>query len=397
MSALFKGERTATDQADEARRRKRGEPDRARVGFIGVVIAVLVVIVALQMDKLPFLSNGSVYTALFDDAGGLATGDIVIVSGVNVGTVQGISLTDTDNGTKAKVTFNMADTVRLPGASTAVIKTETVLGRRNLTLVPEGTGKLMPGDTVERTVAPYSLTDALEGATDTIGETDTDQLNDALDTLSDTFSDTPESVRSAVDGVARLSKAIADRDESLTQLLDRAGSVTEVVAKRSGQINSLLVDANSLLGEVQARRYALEQLITGTENVTAQISLFIDNNNAQLTPVLDQLNGVLAILVDNQENLALTLDELGPYANVLGEAVSSGPYFSSLVGVPTFGDLTATFMRVFQQKYPEAFEAFTKYAFKIPPTIETRPDMANSPDSNKPAPAPSYPTGPAGG
>ncbi|WP_020105952.1 MCE family protein [Nocardia sp. 348MFTsu5.1] len=396
MAALFKGERTASDQAEEARRKKRGEPDRARVGFIGVVIAALVVIVALQMDKLPFLSNGSVYTALFDDAGGLATGDIVVVAGVNVGTVQGISLADTDNGTKAKVTFNMADTVRVGDASTAIIKTETVLGRRNLTLVPEGTGKLMPGDTVERTVAPYSLTDALEGATDTIEQTDTDQLNAALNTLSDTFSHTPDSVRSAVDGVARLSKAIADRDESLSQLLNRAGSVTDVVARRSGQINTLLVDANSLLGEVQARRVALGQLITGTEAVTAQISLFIDNNNAQLTPVLEQLNGVLAILQDNQENLAVTLDELGPYANVLGEAVSSGPYFSSLVGLTTFGDYTAIFMRVFQQKYPEAFEAFTKYAFKIPPTIIVRPDMEHSPDSNVPAPAPSYPSGPTG-
>ncbi|PXW35443.1 UNVERIFIED_CONTAM: phospholipid/cholesterol/gamma-HCH transport system substrate-binding protein [Williamsia faeni] len=396
MAALFKGEHTASDEADEARRRKRGEPDRARVGFIGVVIAALVVIVALQMDKLPFLSNGSVYTALFDDAGGLATGDIVVVAGVNVGTVQGISLADTDNGTKAKVTFNMADTVRVGDASTAIIKTETVLGRRNLTLVPGGTGKLKPGDTVAQTVAPYSLTDALEGATDTIEQTDTDQLNAALNTLSDTFSHTPESVRSAVDGVARLSKAIADRDESLSQLLDRAGSVTDVVAKRSGQINTLLVDANSLLGEVQARRVALGQLITGTEAVTAQISLFINNNNAQLTPVLNQLNGVLAILNDNQQNLAVTLDELGPYANVLGEAVSSGPYFSSLVGLTTFGDYTAIFMRIFQQKYPEAFEAFTKYAFKIPPTIIVRPDMEHSPDSNVPAPAPSYPTGPTG-
>lgn len=91
MAALFKGQRTATDEADDARRLKRGEPDRARVGLIGVVIAALVVIVALQMDKLPFLSNGSVYTAYFDDAGGLASGDIVVVSGVNVGTIQGIS------------------------------------------------------------------------------------------------------------------------------------------------------------------------------------------------------------------------------------------------------------------------------------------------------------------
>lgn len=394
MAALFKGQRTTKDEADDARRLKRGEPDRGRVGFIGVVIAVLVVIVALQMDKLPFLSNGSVYTAYFDDAGGLASGDIVVVSGVNVGTIQGISLADTDDGKKAKVTFNMQDTVRVGKDSQAVIKTETVLGRRNLTLVPHGGGKLVPGDEIpnQNTVAPYSLTDALEGATDTIEETDTDQLNDALNTLSDTFSDTPTSVRSAVDGVARLSKAIADRDESLEQLLSRASNVTDVIKKRSGQINTLLTDANSLLGELQARRYALGELISGTENVTAQISGFINDNNAQLKPVLEQLNGVLAILQDNQANLAATLDELGPYANTLGEAVASGPYFSSLVGIPTFGDYTEVFLNIMQQKYPEAYRAF-QFAFPIPPAISTRPDAANSPDSTRaPAPPPRYPS-----
>ena len=397
MAALFKGQRTTADEADEARRKKRGEPDRARVGFIGVLIAALVVIVALQMDTLPFLANGSVYTAYFDDAGGLASGDIVVVSGVDVGAVQGITLADTDDGKKAKVTFNMRDTVRVGASSQAAIKTETVLGRRNLTLIPHGTGQLKPGDEISsrNTVAPYSLTDALEGATDTIAETDTEQLNDALNTLTDTFSDTPESVRSAVDGVARLSKAIADRDESLDQLLSRASSVTDVIAKRSGQINTLLTDANALLGELQARRYALGQLISGTENVTAQISGFINDNNAQLKPVLEKLNGVLAILQDNQETLAQTLDELGPYANTLGEAVASGPYFSSLVGIPTFGDYTEVFLNIMQQKYPEAYRAF-QYAFPIPPVISTRPDAANDPNSTiAPAPPPRYP-GPNG-
>jgi phospholipid/cholesterol/gamma-HCH transport system substrate-binding protein len=177
-------------------------------------------------------------------------------------------------------------------------------------------------------------------------------------------------------------------------LLDRADGVTDVIAKRSGQINTLLTDANSLLGELQARRQALAQLISGAKNVTAQISGFINDNNAQLTPVLDRLNGVVAILDDSQQALGQTLDELGPYANVLGEAVASGPYFSSLVGIPTFGDYTEVFLNIMQQKYPEAYRAF-QFAFPIPPAITTRPDAAHDPNSNKPAPAPSYP-GPNG-
>ncbi|MCK5752225.1 MAG: virulence factor Mce, partial [Mycobacterium sp.] len=273
--------------------------------------------------------------------------------------------------------------------SQASIKTETVLGRRNLTVEPHGSGRLQPGQSIpfRNTLAPYSLTDALDDTTSTLEQTDTGTLNRALNTLSDTFSDTPPQVRGAVDGVARLSKSIADRDDALRSLLGRAKSVTDVVAKRSSQINTLLVDANSLLGELQARLMALGELIVGVKNVSAQISGFIADNNAQLQPVLTNLNKALTIFEDNRQNLNVTLDRLGPYANVLGEAVSSGPYFSSYVGIPTFGDYTNTFLKLLEQKYPEAYKAFTYSGNPLfPSNYFTRPDAETDPNKSIPIP-----------
>ncbi|GAC68073.1 Mce family protein [Gordonia soli NBRC 108243] len=387
---MFRSQRTESGEADAAREIKRGGRTRAQIGIIGVVVTALVVVVALQMDKLPFLSPISTYSAYFDDAGGLVSGDVVTVSGVNVGTVEDVGLASTDTGTKAKVTFRMADTVEMGIDTQAAIKTETVLGRRNLTLLPHGPGRLRPGGEIanENTVSPYSLTDALEGATDTLEQTDTKQLDTALNTLSITFSQTPGQVRGAVDGVARLSKAVADRDNSLRELLGKANQVSSILGDRNKQINQLLVDANSLLGELQVRQQAIAQLISGTRDLSAQISGFIADNNAQLTPVLTKLDGVLDILTSNEKSLKDAVDELGPYANVLGEAVASGPYFSSLVGIPTFGDYTATFMKVLQRKYPEVWRAFNytnpvnPEGFKLAPRVD--------PNSPIRPPAPSY-------
>ncbi|MFT4124819.1 MAG: MCE family protein [Gordonia sp. (in: high G+C Gram-positive bacteria)] len=394
LGSLFKRRQTESDAADAAREVKRGGRSRAQIGLIGIVITAMVVLTALQMDKLPFLSPISTYTAYFDDAGGLATGDIVIVAGVTVGTVERIGLADTADGTKAAVGFRVDDTVIMGTDTQAAIKTETVLGRRNLTIIPHGGGRIEPGGEIANanTVSPYSLTDALDEATGTLADTDTDELNRALDTLSVTFSSTPTQVRGAVDGVARLSRAVAQRDTALRELLAKANGVTEILGRRSGQINQLLVDANSLLGELQFRRAAIAQLLRGTRDVATQISGFVDDNNAQLKPVLDKFNGVLDILNDSEQSLAKTIDRLGPFANALGEAVANGPNFDSLVGVSTFGDYTSTVLNLLAQKYPEALRAFGFTGSPLLPNAWSQAPAQGSRPANPTPGTPTYPT-----
>lgn len=391
---LFTAARTESDEADVARTTKRGGRSRAAVGMIGIVVVTLVVVSALQMDKLPYLSPVSTYSAYFDDAGGLSTGDVVMVSGVQVGAVEGVKLAKTPDGTKVKVSFRMKDDVVLGNQSQAAIKTETVLGRRNLTLIPHGGELLRPGDEIPaaQTSEPYSLQDALDTTTHKLKDTDTDQLNEALRTLTDTFAETPSQVRGAVDGVTRLSKAVNDRDVALRHLLGRADSVSSVVAKRSEQINTLLIDANSLVGEVQTRRAALAKLITGVRDLTKQLSGFISDNNEQLKPVQEKLQRVLTVLTDKEQDLKKTIDRLGPFANSLGEAVASGPNFDSLVGIPTFGDYTSSFMKVLARKYPQAFESFIKYTQfpPLPSNWELAPPAGSDP-KRPAAPSPTYP------
>lgn len=376
---------------------------RVSMGIIGVVLTAMVVLTALQIDRVPFLSQITTYDAYFEDAGGLAAGDVVTVAGVHVGNVTDISLTQTDDGMQAKVGFRLNDTVVLGDRTRAAIKTETVLGRRNLTVTPLGDQRLRPGDSIplDQTVAPYSLTDALEDSVSTLTETDTDELNKALRTVTTAFEDTPEDMQGAVEGVGRLSAAIADRDNSLNELLERAAGVSEIVGNRSEQLQQMLIDANLLLGELQMRRAAIGKVITGTKNLSAELTGFVKDNEEQLTPVLNSFGRVLDILNDNQENFSEAIDNLGPYANILGEAVSSGPYFSSLVGLPTWGDYMGTFLRVLNQKYPEAAEYFGKYSgFPLLPQNWSQAPDRGSPDGPRrptpsrqpPQPKPATPT-----
>ena len=61
-----------------------------RSGFIGVVLIVLVIAVGLAPERLMSLATTIRYQALFSEAGGIAAGNNVLVSGVKVGTVSDV-------------------------------------------------------------------------------------------------------------------------------------------------------------------------------------------------------------------------------------------------------------------------------------------------------------------
>ncbi|MDI9938113.1 MCE family protein [Rhodococcus sp. IEGM 1351] len=305
------------------------ERNPVQVGIIGVAIASMIVIATLQYDQLQFLSGGTQYSAYFEDAGGLMTGDAVTLAGVDVGKVAEVELDEQH----VLVRFTIEDGIVLGDATEANIKTNTVLGRKSLAVTPLGYDTMPVGSTIplERTNSPYSLNDALGDLSNTVSELDTDEVNNALNAMSGALENTPPELRTALDGLTRLSESINSRDETLRQLLSRAENVTGILAERSGQINSLIVDGNQLFGELDRRRTAISQLIVNISAVSRQLTGLVQDNEEQMKPTLDKLNSVVDVLQRNKDNISQALDGLAPYATQLGESVGSGPFFMAYV------------------------------------------------------------------
>ncbi|WP_324192890.1 MCE family protein [Nocardia transvalensis] len=346
-------------------------PKLVSVGIVGLVVAVAISLSALQFDRLPFIKSGAEFSAYFADAGGLVVGDPVQVAGVRSGRVDEVRL----DGAKVLVRFSLAESIVLGRRTTAAIKTNTILGRKTLEVVPQGDGVIRRNDPIplERTTSPYSLNDALGDLTKTVQGLDLDQVNKTLDTLSQTFADTPAPLRSALDGVTQLSRSLNARDKALTDLLGHAQNVTKVLSERANQINALLTDGNDLLGELNARRTALSQLIVYVNGLAQQLTGFVNDNEAQLKPALDKLNSVLQLLQRNKDNLGKALERLGPYAAALGEQVGSGPYFQAyLSNVESIPLRTLVDALVWPERLPEQLQD----SFGLPttnPAVEEPP------------------------
>ncbi|KQR98238.1 mammalian cell entry protein [Williamsia sp. Leaf354] len=317
--------------------------DTVRTGAVGLIVTVLVAVAAGNVATLPFLSSEREYTAQFADAGGLQVGAEVEVAGVASGRVRSIDL----DGAHVEVAFTVSGNPSLGESTRASIATATVLGTRNLRLTSEGGGALRAGSEIPlaRTTSPYDLSTILGDLARSTAATDTDQLADSFRALDDTLSQTPDDLRSAVDGVGRLSQTVAARDADLRSLLDRARRVTGVLAQQSEQINTLVLAADEILGELDRRRQTVETLFANVSALARSLTDLVRDNRAQLTPTLTRVNSVLGVLRDNRDNIGKALADLGPYVTELGEAVASGPFFSSYITNLIPGQIIEPFIR----------------------------------------------------
>jgi phospholipid/cholesterol/gamma-HCH transport system substrate-binding protein len=295
------------------------------IGFIGVAVVVAVALVALNYQKLPFLNQGKTYSAEFADAGGLFTGAGVEVSGFPSGKVNSIEL----DGNRVLVKFWVDKNIHVGERSEARIRAKSLLGSKVLEILPRGDGTLDGTIPMDRTTSPYQLPDALGDLASTIGGLDTAQLSDSLATLAETFSNTPEELRTAVQGVSRFAQTLNERDANLRRLLDNAAKATGVLAKRSDQVVSLVRDSNALLAELRTQSAALDQVWRNLSAAAQQLKGFIDENRQELRPALDKLNGVLTLVDNRKERVQLAIKGINTYALSFGESLSSGPFFKA--------------------------------------------------------------------
>ncbi|EUA51583.1 hypothetical protein I552_2524 [Mycobacterium xenopi 3993] len=290
------------------------ERDPFALAAIGLGVILALMMLSLNYDKLWFVNRDKVYSAYFAEAGGLAAGNHVLVSGYRVGQVASVEL----DGPRVLVKFTVARNVRLGDRTEAAVKLRTVLGSKILEVTPRGDKPLSGTIPLERTTSAYQLPDALGDLTNTISGLDTNQLSKSLAVLATTFSDTPPDLKVAVQGVARFSQTLDERDAQLRNLLSSANKATKVLAERSDEVVRLVADTNELLVQLRSQSRALDQIANNVSALAQQIKGFIAENRDTLKPTLDKLNEVLTIVDNRKQRVQKALVGLNRYA--LGSA-----------------------------------------------------------------------------
>ena len=301
--------------------------NRVRNGLMGIIVLLLVLGVGQSFASVPMLFATPTYYAQFSDTGGINTGDKVRIAGVDVGRVRSMRI----DGDKVVIGYSLGGT-QIGTQSRAAIRTDTILGRRNIEIEPRGSEALRANGVLPlgQTTTPYQIYDAFFDVTKAASGWDTQMVKRSLNVLSETIDQTYPHLSAALDGVARFSDTIGKRDDQIKQLLANANKIAGVLGSRSEQVNRLLVNAQSLLAAINERQYAVSMLLERVSSFSEQVRGFI-NDNPNLNHVLEQLRTISDILNARRGDLMQTLTTVAKFVASLGEAVASGPFFKVLL------------------------------------------------------------------
>ena len=301
--------------------------NRVRNGLMGIIILVMVIGVGQSFASVPMLFATPTYYAQFSDTGGINNGDKVRIAGVDVGRVRSMKI----DGDRVVIGYSLGGT-QIGTQSRASIRTDTLLGRRNIEIEPRGTEPLRANGVLPlgQTTTPYQIYDAFFDLTKASSGWDTQTVKRSLNVLSETIDQTYPHLSAALDGVARFSDTIGKRDDQIKQLLANANKIAGILGSRGEQINRLLVNAQSLLAAINERNYAVSMLLERVSSFSEQVKGFIDDN-PNLNRVLKQLEAVSGLLVKHKYDLMDTLTTVAKFVASLGEAVASGPFFKVML------------------------------------------------------------------
>jgi len=125
------------------------------VGFFLLLGLLALGYLAVKLGKMEIV-GGRGYTvyATFSNVGGLRTGSPIEIAGVEVGSIEKISL----KNYQAQVALRMKDGIELPEDSIISIRTKGLIGEQFVRISPGGSDKIIsPGGVISETEPPVDI------------------------------------------------------------------------------------------------------------------------------------------------------------------------------------------------------------------------------------------------
>ena len=136
-------------------------------------------------------------------------------------------------------------------------------------------------------------------------------------------------MHSTLQGLSALSETISSRDNQLSQLLANTKQITGDLANEDTQFTQLLNDGGQLLGELQARRQAINALLTGTVQLSRELSGLVSRQREDAATRVDRTGRRHRHVAGQPEQPRSGAELAGPYYRLVGNSLGNGHWMDT--------------------------------------------------------------------
>lgn len=279
---------------------RRASSTLVKFGVFAVVMAVLTAFLFMTFSEYRGGSYAG-YSAVFDDASRLESGDSVRVAGVRVGTVKSVSL---QPDRTVLVDFDTERNIALTTGTKAAVRYLNLVGDRYLELIDSpGSTRLLPAGSQipkERTASALDLDLLLGGLKPVIQGLDPQDVNALTSSLIQIFQGQGDTLSSLMSKTSSFSNTLADNDQVIGQLIDNLDTVVDTLNRDGGKFSATVDRLEQLISGLSQDRDPIGTAVTQLDNGTASIATLLTQARPPLDATVDQLNRMAPLLDDHK-------------------------------------------------------------------------------------------------
>ncbi|MDX1872276.1 virulence factor Mce family protein [Mycolicibacterium sp. 120266] len=291
-----------------------------KLGAISAVLLVFTAIIFVVFAQVRF-DKTTGYSAIFDNASGLRSGQFVRAYGVEVGKVKDVTLID--GGQHVRVDFEVQNDLQLFQQTTAAIRYLDLIGNRYLELRRGDSDKILPpGGTIprERTQPALDLDALVGGFRPLFKSLDPDKVNNIANSLITIFQGQGGTISDILDQTAELTSALASRDQAIGEVITNLNTVLDTTVKHQQQFDDTLKNFEALITGLKNRADPIASSVADISNAAGSLGDLLSDNRPLLRDTLGYLETTQQPLVDQKDEVNNILQQIPASLKIIGRA-----------------------------------------------------------------------------
>lgn len=316
-------------------KRRSAIPSSAyKMAVFTVVTLLLTGFLATLIGNISFSPKRTFY-AEFSDATGVLHGDRVRLSGVEVGSVQGVSLVTAADGRRhARVEFQVRKDVPVFTSAHLELRFENIVGQRYLAIKESPGGRPMPTKAVfplTQTTPALNLTELFNGFQPLLRALDPKQMNAFSYQIVRAFQGEATSIAGLLKDTASLTSTLADKDTAIGGVVTNLTKVLATVDTRDTELTALIVQFRDLMVGLSSNRETIAAELPRLTGLMGSTTGLIRDARPPLARTVRGLEQVAGTLNLTKGTLATSLREIPRKLRLMARTGSYGSWFNFYV------------------------------------------------------------------